>query len=435
MHGGDAADMGQDGWRMSRNSLPMVGLASFFTASTIKAAGTGFYYPFSLLFFSAALDASYAQIGAVLTMSNFLALPLLPLVGRLVDRTGGKTSLIAALLVRSSTFVLVIVWPSMGTFVVVAVLNAVATRADAVAIPILCMELSSHEQVVPRWLAVHRATFNLGFGAGTLAAGVLVSLNPGTVGKMGFIVAAVFAIAAGLFAPLKPAHQATKSERDSSTPARSGSPAQRRVMRGIDLRYALLTVVSSIAAATGLFVESLLAPLLLAHTPAPAWLAGVLLALNTALLALLFVPLEGAISRRRQIRALRFSLILVIAGLASVPFVSVGGHAVWVVVAALSIGITIYSFGELISTQVLGVLLATLPEPEHRGSALSFSQLVGGAVAAVVPWLTGLVLDTNSAWLWVAVLVPMVLAVAATYAPVVRRRLDAPVADVVRTRE
>jgi MFS family permease len=435
MHGGDAADMGQDGWRMSRNSVRMVGLASFFAASTIKAAGTGFYFPFSLLFFAAALDASYAQVGAVLTVSNFLALPLLPLVGRLVDRAGGKTSLIAALLVRASTFVVVIVWPSIGTFVVVAVLNAVATRADAVAMPILCMELASHEQVVPRWLAVHRATFNLGFGVGTLAAGALVSLNPGTVSKMGFIVAAVFAIAAGLFAPLKSAHQATKSEQDPSAPARSGSHARRGVMSGIDLRYALLTVVSSIAAATGLFIESLLAPYLLAHTPAPVWLAGVLLALNTALLALLFVPLEGAISRRRQIRALRISLILVIAGVASVPFVSVGGHAVWVVVAALSIGIIIYSLGELISTQVLGVLLATLPEPDHRGSALSFGQLVGGAVAAVVPWLTGLVLDTNSAWLWVGVLVPIVLAVAVTYMPVLRCRLDAPVADVVRARE
>lgn len=421
---------------MSRNSVRMVGLARFFTASTIKAAGTGFYYPFSLLFFAAALDASYAQVGAVLTVSNFLALPLLPLVGRLVDRTGGKTSLIAALLVRASTFVVVIVWPSMGTFVVVAVVNAVATRADAVAMPILCMELASHEQVVPRWLAVHRATFNLGFGVGTLAAGVLVSLNPGTVSKMGFVVAAVFAIAAGLFAQLKPAHQAKKIEQDHpSAPARSGRPARRGVMSGIDLRYALLTVVSSIAAATGLFVESLLAPYLLAHTPAPAWLAGVLLALNTALLALLFIPLEGAISRRRQIRALRISLILVIAGVASVPFASADGHAVWVAVAALSVGIIIYSLGELISTQVLGVLLATLPAPAHRGSALSFGQLVGGAVAAVVPWLTGLVLDTNSAWLWAGVLIPIVLAVAVTYVPVMRRRLDAPVADVVRARE
>lgn len=117
------------------------------------------------------------------------------------------------------------------------------------------------------------------------------------------------------------------------------------------------------------------------------------------------------------------------------PFVSVGGYAVWVVVAALSIGIIICSLGELISIQVLGVLLATLPEPDHRGSALSFGQLVGGAVAAVVPWLTGLVLDTNSAWLWVGVLVSIVLAVAVTSMPVMRHRLDAPVADVVRARE
>ncbi|WP_412872225.1 MFS transporter [Curtobacterium flaccumfaciens] len=411
----------------------MLGFGKFFTASTIKAAGTGFYYPFSLLFFAAVLDTSYAQVGAVLTVSNFLALPLLPLVGRLVDYAGGKISLIATLLVRSSTFILVIAWPSVGTFVVVAVLNAVATRADAVAMPILCVELFSRERMVPRWLAVHRATFNLGFGIGTIAAGTLVSLNAGTVGKIGFIVAAAFTISAGLFAPLKTSRQTTTSEPWSSKPLPSIKSTRRGFMRGVDLRYGLLTVVSSVAAATGLFLESLLAPYLLAHTPAPAWLAGVLLALNTALLALLFVPLEGIIGRRRQIRALRLSLILVIGGLASVPIVGVGGPAVWVAVVVLSFGIIVYSFGELISTQVLGVLLATLPEPEHRGSALSFGQLVGGAVAALVPWLTGLVLDTNSGWLWVAVLVPMMLAVAITSAPALRTRLDVPVADVVRT--
>jgi MFS family permease len=408
------------------------GLMAFAVASTIKAAGTGFYYPFSLLFFTEVLNTSYATIGAVLTVSNFVALPLLPFIGRIVDRSGGKTALISSLVVRAAGFVVVIVWPSISMFVLVAVLNALAARVDAVATQLLCIELPRDEGDFPRWLAMFRSTFNLGFGIGTLAAGLLVSIDRNVIGGIGFVVAAGFLVAAGIYLTLtparRPAHEAPPG-RLSGEP--ESLPARRRPMDG---RYVLLTVVSSIASAAGLLLESLLAPYLLAHTSAPAWLAGVLIALNTALLALLFVPLEGTISRRRQVRALRLSCILILVGLVALPAVGTT-HVVppWAAAVVLAVGILVYSAGELVSTQVLGVLLTALPEPSRRGSALSFGQLVGGVVAAGVPWVSGLILDSNSPWLWVAVLAPVLASILVTFLRGIRQSLDKPVSEIVRT--
>lgn len=405
---------------------------TFAVASTLKAAGTGFYYPFSLLFFSEVLDTSYATIGAVLTVASLVVLPLLPFIGRIIDRSGGRMALLTSLVVRAATFVVVILWPSIAVFVLAAVLNALAARVDAVATQILCIELPAGANEFPRWLAVYRSTFNIGFGIGTLAAGLLVSIDRNVIGDIGFVVAAGFLAAAAMYATLKPLRSRVHDEPAQDPSHETQKPASRR--RPMDGRYVVLTFVSSIASAAGLFIESLLAPYLLTHTSAPAWLAGALIALNTALLGLLFVPLEGSIGRRRQIRALRLSCILILVGLVSLPLVSIADAVpTWTTAAILAIGMIVYSAGELVSTQVLGVLLTALPEPARRGSALSFAQLVGGAVAAVVPWVTGLILDSNSPWLWGAVLLPVLASILATFLRAIRRSLDKPVGQIVRT--
>lgn len=406
-------------------------LATFAVAGTIKAAGTGFYYPFSLLFFASVLDTTYSEIGAVLTIAGLVALPLLPAVGRIVDRSGGRAALVTSLLLRAATFVLVVVVPNFAVFVVVAVINALAARVDAVATQLLCAELPDEEATFPRWLAVYRSTFNLGFGIGTIAAGLLLSVDRAVVGDIGFVVAAGFTVAAGMYVFLRPARR-TRPEPAS----RAASEHAETPRRSLDGRYVVLTVVSSIVSAAGLFIESALAPYLLAHTSAPAWLAGALIAMNTVLLATLFVPLEAVISRRRQIRMLRLSCVLIVLGLVVLPVVGTSAALpVWLVVAVLTLGIVVYSAGELVSTQVLGVLLTTLPAPSRRGSALSFGQLVGGAVAAAVPWTVGLVLDANALWLWFLVLAPIVASVATTYTTILRRPLDKPVDEIIATPE
>lgn len=402
--------------------LPSPRLATFAVAGTIKAAGTGFYYPFSLLFFATVLDTTYSEIGAVLTIAGLVALPLLPAVGRVVDRTGGRVALVTSLLLRAATFVVLVVAPSFAVFIGVAVINALAARVDAVATQLLCAELPEDGGAFPRWLAVYRSTFNLGFGLGTIAAGLLLSVDRGVVGNIGFVVAAGFSVAAVMYAFLRPVRDAP-----DPAPSSEGDPPEGS-RRTLDRRYVVLTVVSSVTSAAGLFIESATAPYLLAHTSAPAWLAGVLIALNTVLLATLFVPMEAAISRRRQIRMLRLSCVLIVLGFVALPTVGTGAALpVWVVVTILVLGFIVYSAGELVSTQVLGVLLTALPAPARRGSALSFGQLVSGAVAAVVPWAVGLVLDANTIALWTVVLVPMIATIAVTYVQTLRTTLDEPV--------
>jgi hypothetical protein len=66
----------------------------FGAAGLLNAIGTGFYYPFALLFFADALDIGITAVGTILTVTTLASLPLLPLAGEAIDRWSGQRVLL-----------------------------------------------------------------------------------------------------------------------------------------------------------------------------------------------------------------------------------------------------------------------------------------------------------------------------------------------------
>ncbi|WP_180923649.1 hypothetical protein [Nocardioides marinisabuli] len=67
----------------------------FVTAIAIDAVGSGVFMPVSVLYFLATTSLGLVEVGAALSLSALLALPVGPLLGGVVDRFGAKVVLLA----------------------------------------------------------------------------------------------------------------------------------------------------------------------------------------------------------------------------------------------------------------------------------------------------------------------------------------------------
>ena len=375
--------------RQLRQALPTgPGVPAFAGATFANSVGMGIYYPFSLLFFQSVLDTSLTRIGAALTVAALLALPLLPYVGRLIDRFGPRQVLLVSTVVRASAFAGYLLVDSFWPFLVLSVLVALTMRTEQAATPALAKVLAG-EEPPGRWMALSRALFNAGFGLGALAAGLTASASPEVLHGVGAGNAVCIALAALLYVALPAA-------RPAGTGAGSGTPDKARPWRSRPFR-------GVVAAGAGLWiiavsVEVALPVHLVRDVGAPAWTTSVLFALNTVLLAVFQVPLAHRVERVRPAVLVAVGAVLHIAlpaALAAAAHLAPTPRTVVLITAMV-----IYTVGELLASQAVLTLLTALSPDARRGSYLAFNQLFIGLANAMTPLLVTSALDHGANTLW-----------------------------------
>ncbi|MFE0645074.1 MFS transporter [Streptomyces sp. NPDC058877] len=363
------------------------GVGWFGTAALVNAIGTGFFYPYQLLFFVAVTDLSLTTVGAGLTVATLIALPAVFLVGRLVDRWGPRTMLIVAALVRAGVFVGYLFIHNVVTFVALAVVAAVAQRTEQISMPVLAAGTAPEEEV-SLWLALTRVSFNLGMGLGGLLAGLaFVGTGDGAgYTAMGLLNAGSFALAALLYLPLASVRPAGPRK-----PAGTGRPWRNGPFLRVALAsFLLITIIVATEAGLPVYlIEEL-------HTP--SWTVGLVFAVNTAMMAAFQLPVTARIEGRAPIRVIAVgsvlhAALLVVLGLA-------GLFSFAALLPLLLLGVTIYTLGEILATQALSVLLVKLA-PEHElGVYQAFNQVLVGLSLAIVPLLVTFFLTRAPAGLW-----------------------------------
>lgn len=400
----------------------------FGLAGLVNALGTGFYFPFSLLLFSSLLGVGYALVGLLLSITALVALPLLPVSGAVVDRVGSRAGVQTANLLRGTAFVALLLWPSLPLFVVLSVVIALTGRVDLIAMQALAADAAGTESQVPRWRALSRAVFAAGYGIGAASAGIALTLHLDPV-AVGWVNAASFFTAAALYLPVRTTRSAPVVAAVVGEPAAEQVPTPAAVRRGPDRRYLLLAVSNGVFVASGLLLESMLGPFLLQHTTTPPWLSGALLGLNAGLLALLYLPLEPFLTRRRQLRLIPASGFLLAVGLLVLPL-STLTPPIAVASIVLTVGMLLYSAGELVGDQTIGSLLTVLPPPGQRGRHLGTAQIIDGVTAALVPLTAGTLIATNSPAIWTLVLLAVTAAALLPLHPVTASSLDRPLDQI-----
>ncbi|MGW0854325.1 MFS transporter [Streptomyces sp. NPDC002690] len=375
-----------------RQALPKGRAVPPFAGATFaNSVGMGIYYPFSLLFFQSVLDTSLTRIGAALTVSALIALPLLPYVGRLIDRFGPRQVLLVSTTVRAGAFAGYLLVDSLVPFLVLSVLVALTMRTEQAATPVLAKVLAAREpgDTSGRWMALSRALFNAGFGLGALAAGLVATASPDVLRGVGAGNAVCIAVAALLYLTLPPT-------RPASAPAEGAAAERARPWRsGPFLRV--------VAAGAGLWiiavsVETALPVHLVRGVGAPAWTASVMFTLNTVLLAVFQVPVAHRVERVRPAFLVAVGALLHIA--LPVALAAAGHLAPTARTVALVAAMSVYTLGELIASQALLTLLTTMAPQERRGSYLAFNQLFIGLANALTPLLVTSGLDHGAGILW-----------------------------------
>jgi MFS family permease len=361
------------------------GVGRFGWAGLINAAGTGLFYPYTLLFFPALLDIPLPEVGAILTGSALVALPLMPWTGRLIDRAGPKVVLVAASLVRAAAFLGYVTMHGVVAFALLSVVVALGNRAEQAATPSLVVVLSPPSQRT-QWLALSRTVFNGGLGAGALVGSVLISGGHGALVALGVANALSFLLAALLLLGL---------------PHVPGGPRRRgRTGTGPwrDRTYLLAVVVNAALWMVALAVETGLPAYLIIELGAPSWLAGVLFVISTGLLIVVQLPMTPVLDRWGTVPVLVGGtglLVVFLVLLAVVP-----GTAGTVLSVLLIAGMVVYTFGELATTHVRAALLANLPPRGESGSYQAFNQTAVGLSGALVPLGVSALLAAAPAVLW-----------------------------------
>lgn len=371
----------------------------FIAASAVDSVGNGVYVPLTMLFVQAFTGLSLTSIGGGLTLAGLCALAFMPVAGVLIDRYGGRCVFIGALALRAAGFA---AYPLVGSylaFLAVALVVAVGMWASSPSQQALIGDIAEGAER-DRLLAWNRSIRNAGMGLGSLAAGGMLAFQ----GRAGFLaaavaLAAVFAVAAILVGRVPVTRTA------AVRPEGGGRVGYRAVL--VDRPYLLITAANFLIA-FGYTAQAMALPVFLTREVGlPEVLAGVVFAVNTALVAALGVPVARLTLRGRRTRGAALGAIVFavsFAAFAVLPRLD-GGATVCVAVLAVAV---LYTAGELVHAgpaQSLSVQAA--PDP-LRGRYLSVYQLSWSLCRTVAPLLLGFLLEAGPWQLW-TVLVLMML--------------------------
>ncbi|MFF3401881.1 MFS transporter [Streptomyces sp. NPDC002659] len=409
-------------WRRIQTAwgLPdLAGKGRFVTANLIDSLGNGLVMAFTVVFFVKTTSLSLVAVGAALTAGQLLALPVPPFIGPLLDKYGPRTVVAVGNWVSVAGFIGFLfshaAWQIVLWQFVVQLGSTAFWMGNS---PLIVLVARGVERA--RWFGFVRALRNVGIGFGGAASAVALSI--GTVAGLRAVMAinvVTFAVAGWLVITFRGADtseaagagpaepKAAEPEQAAGEPTGQPSGGYRTVLK--DTRYLRLVATNISFAFASTVITVLLAVYAADNLDVGSWIVGVLVVLNTVMVALLQTLASRWIEARRPARVLMLALLFNAAA-----FVVFGTLLVlpgWAVIAGLLIAMVLYSVGEILGsppTSELSVVMA----PEHlRGRYLGVYQMSWSVGGALAPALLTALLEGGAVLPWVFLTAISVLAV------------------------
>ncbi|MBY8886016.1 MFS transporter [Streptomyces sp. PTM05] len=383
----------------SRLGLPeLAGHGRLVGANLIDSLGTGLVLAFTVVYFARTTSVPLAQIGTALSLGRLLSLPVPALVGPLLDRYGPRRVAVAANLVCAVGFLGFPAARSLWSIVLTQLVVQAGTTAYWTSSRSLVALAASAPQERPRWFALVSALRNTGMGLGALVSSATVDVA-GATGLRAVVVAnaLTFVAAAVLIAAWSPGSTLT-GPMDKGIDVESSGFGYKAVLRD---RVYLRLVAANLAYVLGAMMPSvLLAVYVTASVRSPAWLVGVLLALNTAVVATAQTSTYRLLERHRLSRIAAAGLAADAVAFVLFALVPSGGG---VLAGACLVSATlVFTAAEVVGSPSLNELSVRLSAPHLHGryqAVYQMSWAVGGALAPAL--LTGL-LALGPLWPWIA---------------------------------
>nr|CAA60473.1 membrane transport protein [Streptomyces rapamycinicus NRRL 5491] len=409
-------------WRRIQTAwgLPdLAGKGRFVTANLIDSLGNGLVMAFTVVFFVKTTSLSLVAVGAALTAGQLLALPVPPFIGSLLDKYGPRIVVAAGNWISVGGFIGFLFSHAAWQIVLWQFVVQLGSTAFWMGhSPLIVLVARGVERA--RWFGFVRALRNVGVGFGGAASAVALSIGTVTWLRAVMVINVVtFAVAGWLVITFRGADgsgaaDAGPAEAKPAEPERAAGEATGQPSGGFrtvlkDTRYLRLVATNIAFAFASTVVAVLLAVYVADNLAVGSWIVGVLVVLNTVMVALLQTLAS------RWIEARRPAAVLVLALLFNAAAFAVFGTLLvlpgWAVIAGLLIAMVLYTVGEILGsppTSELSVVMA----PEHlRGRYLGVYQLSWSVGGAVAPALLTALLEGGAALPWVFLTAISVLAV------------------------
>lgn len=396
-----------------RLGLPaMTGTRGLVAAVAIDSTGSGLFVPFTLLYFLHTTPLSLTAIGGALTLAGLIAVPVPFATALLIDRCRPKAMIAGANLLSGAGFIAYLFAGSRPELVVAALAVNVGQRTFWTGTRALIAQVAGPADR-PAWFAFQAMALNAGYGIGALLGSA--ALGVGGQGSLRVLAAAnalSFFAAAALYLRWHPPADATGTRTSGTADhpggGQPGAPGYRAVLA--DRRLWRVTGANLIFVLCASALPVLLAVYLVDALHQPAWLAGVMFAVNTFVI----VAAQTTVTGRTRDRSAQRILQLAGAAYAGSFVISWALSAApgTMIVPLLLVAVLLFALAQMLNGPMINVLAVTIAPAAAPGRYLAVFQLswsIGSALApATLTWL----LSRGTSWPWAVLIALCALAIA-----------------------
>ncbi len=357
----------------------------------VNALGNGIVFPFAIIYLHNVRGISFAQAGFALAIGGASALAAGLLAGPLVDRIGGRNTLVFGLIVQLVAFTLFPLirepWHAYALFALDGVGTACFWPGQSTLLARLTPPDHRHSAY-----ALQRVSMNLGIGIGAAIGGLIATTaDPGSFTRMFLFDAATFLVfATVLLVGVK--------EPPATEPEEHEEPGSyRAVLR--DRNFLALTGLNVLFVAVGYEVFALLPPFAKNYAGVSEQWVGFIWLANTLLIVLIQLPVSKALEGRRRMAAL--ALMNVLWAGASLIVLAGGGLLNGTSAALVFMSATmVFAVGETLQGPTQAPLVADLAPEQLRGRYFALSAMSWSAGSILGPAVGGPLLGWHPLAVW-----------------------------------
>jgi MFS family permease len=356
----------------------------------VNSFGNGVVFPFAVIYLHNVRGISFAQAGFALAVGGAAALLAGFAAGSLVDRIGGRNTLLVGLLLQAVAFTLFPLirepWQAYALFG----LDGVGTACFWPGQSTLLSRLTPAEERHSAF-ALQRVSMNLGIGLGGVVGGLIATTSdPGSFTRMFLLDAATFVVFAGVLSTVREPHPSPDEIHEEAG-------GYRAVLR--DRNFLALTGLNVVFVAVGYEVFALLPPFAKNYAGVSERWVGFIWLANTLLIVLIQLPVSKALEGRRRMLALALMNVL---WAAAALLVLAGGGLLNGTSAALVFmtATMVFAVGETLQGPTQAPLVADLAPDHLRGRYFALGSMSWSAGSILGPAIGGPLLGWHPFAVW-----------------------------------